>query len=113
MAIILGAVSLLLFGRGVHGDAAWVTRNADYMKENQGKPGVKTLPSGLQYEVLKAADTDGINEGPHPAIGSPCSVHYRGKLIDGKEFDSSYKRGKPASFKPSQVIAGWTEAPML
>ena len=112
-SLLLGLLALVLLGRGVHGDAAWVEENAAYLKKNQGKAGVTTLPSGLQYEVLQAAEGGGVNEGPHPAISSPCSVHYRGRLIDGKEFDSSYKRGRPASFKPSQVIAGWTEALML
>ena len=96
-------------------DDSWVEKNKDYLKANKKKSGVTTLASGLQYEVLKSGTSlgDGINEDPHPDVSSVCSVHYRGKLIDGKEFDSSYKRGKPASFKPSQVIRGWTEALQL
>ena len=65
-----------------------------------------TLPSGLQYRVVEA----GTGQGGRVALSTPCSCNYRGTLIDGTEFDSSYKRGKPATFAPKQVIPGWTEA---
>jgi FKBP-type peptidyl-prolyl cis-trans isomerase FklB len=79
-----------------------------FLEENKGKPGVVTLPSGLQYKVL----TKG--KGPaHPTVDSPCQCHYEGKLIDGTVFDSSYERGEPTSFAPNQVIGGWTEAMQL
>merc|ERR1740117_1927320 len=66
---------------------------------------VVKLPSGLLYKVLKKG------EGTHhPNADSPCDCHYAGTTIDGKEFDSSYKRGKPTTFAPNQVIKGWTEA---
>merc|ERR1712232_581878 len=55
-----------------------------------------------------------VGEGKeHPTADSPCDCHYKGTLIDGKEFDSSYKRGKPTTFAPNQVIKGWTEAMQL
>jgi FKBP-type peptidyl-prolyl cis-trans isomerase FklB len=79
-----------------------------FLAENKNKPGVITLPSGLQYKVLKKG------KGPaHPTIDSPCSCHYEGKLIDGTVFDSSYERGQPTTFAPNQVIKGWTEAMQL
>merc|ERR1711935_377895 len=64
---------------------------------------------GLQYKVLKEAPAGAKS----PLVGTPCSCHYRGTLIDGTEFDSSYKRGDPTTFAPSQVIKGWTEAMQL
>ena len=80
----------------------------EFLAENAKKPDVITLPSGLQYKVL----TKG--EGKHhPTPDSPCLCHYEGRLISGKVFDSSYKRGEPTSFAPNQVISGWTEAMQL
>merc|ERR1711968_40577 len=79
-----------------------------FLEENKAKEGVVTLPSGLQYKVLrKGSGTD------HPTVDSSCECHYEGTLIDGTEFDSSYKRGSPTSFAPNQVIKGWTEAMQL
>merc|ERR1711924_383620 len=79
-----------------------------YLEENKKKDGVITLPSGLQYKVLRKGDgTD------HPTADSSCECHYEGTLIDGTEFDSSYDRGSPTSFAPNQVIKGWTEAMQL
>jgi FKBP-type peptidyl-prolyl cis-trans isomerase FklB len=78
-----------------------------FLAENAKKPGVTTLPSGLQYEVL----TDG--NGPKPGPRSSVTTHYHGTLIDGKVFDSSYQRGQPATFGVNQVIGGWTEALQL
>ena len=65
--------------------------------------------SGLQYKVLKSAEAGAKS----PKAGTPCECHYRGTLIDGTEFDSSYKRGQPATFAPNQVVKGWTEAMQL
>merc|ERR1712086_764745 len=79
-----------------------------YLEENKNKEGVVTLASGLQYKVLRKGP--GIN---HPTADSSCECHYEGTLIDGTEFDSSYKRGSPTSFAPNQVIKGWTEAMQL
>ena len=78
-----------------------------FLAENKSKDGVKTLPDGLQYKVL----TEG--NGPKPASTDTVTVNYRGTLINGKEFDSSYKRGQPASFPVTGVIKGWTEALQL
>merc|ERR1719478_1320342 len=79
-----------------------------YLEENKKKDGVITLPSGLQYKVLRKGDGK-----HHPTVDSPCSCHYEGTLIDGSEFDSSYKRGSPTTFAPNQVIKGWTEIMQL
>jgi FKBP-type peptidyl-prolyl cis-trans isomerase FklB len=78
-----------------------------FLAENKKKEGVKTLPSGLQYKVIKAGT------GKKPAAADTVTTHYRGTLIDGTEFDSSYKREKPATFQVSGVIPGWTEALQL
>ena len=78
-----------------------------FLAANKTKPGVVTLPSGLQYKIVKAGT------GPKPAATDTVVCNYRGTLIDGKEFDSSYKRGEPATFPVSGVIKGWTEALQL
>lgn len=78
-----------------------------FLAENKSKPGITTLPSGLQYEVL----TEGT--GPKPTPRSSVTTHYHGTLINGNVFDSSYQRGQPATFGVNQVIAGWTEALQL
>ena len=75
-----------------------------FLAENKAKEGVVTLPSGLQYRILKLGD------GRKPAETDSVECHYRGTLIDGTEFDSSYPTGKPATFKVTGVIPGWTEA---
>jgi FKBP-type peptidyl-prolyl cis-trans isomerase FklB len=78
-----------------------------FLEENKKKEGVKVLPSGLQYKVLKEGS------GKMPTASDTVTVHYRGTLIDGMEFDSSYKRGQPATFSVNGVITGWTEALQL
>lgn len=75
-----------------------------FLSENKNKEGVKTTNSGLQYKIIKAG------EGEKPAATSKVVVHYRGTLIDGTEFDSSYSRGEPATLGVNQVIKGWQEA---
>ncbi|HUJ96552.1 MAG TPA: FKBP-type peptidyl-prolyl cis-trans isomerase [Terriglobales bacterium] len=80
---------------------------AAFLAENKTKEGVVTLPSGLQYKILKAGD------GAKPTAADTVVCNYRGTLIDGTEFDSSYKRGQPASFPVGGVIKGWTEALQL
>lgn len=79
-------------------------RSEEFLKENAKKEGVKVLPDGLQYKVIKEGS------GKKPAATDTVSVHYRGTLVDGKEFDSSYKRGEPTEFPVNAVIRGWTEA---
>lgn len=83
------------------------TRGQVFLRENSAREGVVTLPSGLQYEVLTDA------EGPKPRPTDRVTTHYRGTLIDGTVFDSSYDRGEPAKFPLNGVIAGWTEALQL
>ncbi|HTX17536.1 MAG TPA: FKBP-type peptidyl-prolyl cis-trans isomerase [Bacteroidota bacterium] len=78
-----------------------------FLAENKKKDSVKTLPSGLQYKVLVQGT------GRKPTLTDTVTTHYRGTLIDGTEFDSSYKRGEPASFPVGGVIRGWTEALQL
>jgi FKBP-type peptidyl-prolyl cis-trans isomerase FklB len=79
----------------------------DFLAANAKKPGVVTLPSGLQYKVIR--EGTGKMPGPRDLV----TVHYRGTLIEGNEFDSSYRKGKPATFRVDGVIAGWTEALQL
>jgi len=78
-----------------------------FLQENAAKEDVVTLESGLQYKVISEG------EGEAPSADSVVEVHYKGTLIDGTEFDSSFKRGVPATFGVNQVIPGWTEALML
>lgn len=81
--------------------------NKNFLIENAKKPGVVSLPSGLQYSIIEEG------KGARPADTSMVKVHYTGTLIDGTVFDSSYKRGEPASFRLNQVIKGWTEGVQL
>ncbi len=78
-----------------------------FLAANKAKDGVVTLPSGLQYKVLKEGT------GPKPTASDTVTCQYRGTLLDGTEFDSSYKRGEPATFPVGRVIKGWTEALQL
>jgi len=78
-----------------------------FLAANKKKTGVKTTKSGLQYKVIKSG------KGATPKTTDTVTTHYRGTLIDGSEFDSSYSRGKPASFPVNGVIKGWTEALQL
>lgn len=79
----------------------------DYLAKNGAQEGVVTLGSGLQYKIITAGT------GASPKVDSNVQVHYRGTLLDGTEFDSSYKRGEPATFPVNGVIPGWTEALQL
>ena len=79
----------------------------EFLDANGKRVEVKTLPSGLQYEILEAG------EGESPKAGDTVKVHYTGKLIDGTVFDSSVDRGEPATFGVTQVIPGWVEALQL
>ncbi len=78
-----------------------------FLNENKKVAGVVTLPSGLQYQVLKEGT------GQKPGLDDEVKVHYSGKTLDGNEFDSSYKRGEPAQFGLTGVIKGWTEVLQL
>ena len=92
--------------RGAEGEKNLAEAKA-FLEANAAKEGVKSLPSGLQYKVL----TEGA--GPKPSATDVVTVNYRGTLIDGTEFDSSYSRGQPASFPLNRVIKGWTEGLQL
>jgi len=89
----------------LHVKAFAVEDSTAFLEENKQRDGVVVLPSGLQYRVLQ------IGQGTvRPNATTKCFCHYRGSLIDGSVFDSSYDRGQPTSFTPSQVIPGWSEA---
>lgn len=79
----------------------------EFLAINKNRPGVVTLPSGLQYEILKEGN------GPKPKVTDQVKCHYHGTLIDGTVFDSSVERGQPATFGVNQVIPGWVEALQL
>ena len=78
-----------------------------FLEENAKKEGIQTTASGLQYEVLRDGD------GPKPGAANTVEVHYEGRLIDGKVFDSSYQRKQTISFPLNRVIPGWTEGLQL
>jgi FKBP-type peptidyl-prolyl cis-trans isomerase len=103
------AAAALLFT--IHPNAAMAQSDKEkgeaFLKENATKEGVKTLPSGLQYKHEKEGT------GKSPKATDTVKVHYRGTLIDGKEFDSSYKRNEPIEFPLNGVIKGWTEGVQL
>ena len=80
---------------------------ATFLAENKKKDGVKTLPSGLQYKVIREG------KGATPTAADAVTTHYRGTFLDGAEFDSSYRRNEPATFPVKGVIKGWTEALQL
>jgi FKBP-type peptidyl-prolyl cis-trans isomerase FklB len=77
------------------------TAGAAFLNDNQAKPGVVTLPEGIQYQVLKEGT------GRQPAIQDKIKAHYKGALLDGKEFDSSFKRNQPFSAPLTALIKGW------
>ena len=86
--------------------AANLEKGKAFLSENAKKEGVTTLPSGVQYRVIESGDAGGTS----PKATDTVEVHYEGRRIDGKVFDSSYKRGKPASFPVSGVVKGFSEA---
>ena len=87
--------------------AANLKAGQDFLEENKKKAGVVSLPSGLQYEILVEGN------GPKPAVTNKVTCHYHGTLIDGTVFDSSVRRGQPATFPLNAVIKGWTEGVQL
>ena len=91
-----------------HSEGATARKDGEaFLAANKSKEGVQTLPDGLQYKILQQGS------GPKPTANDTVTVNYRGTLISGKEFDSSYKRGQPISFPVGGVIKGWTEALQL
>jgi FKBP-type peptidyl-prolyl cis-trans isomerase FklB len=105
MWIGVGYFALLLLVICAVVGAHTAQENAAFLEENKLRDGVVVLPSGLQYRILQSGDG-----AIHPNATTKCLCHYRGSLIDGSVFDSSYDRGKPTSFAPNQVIQGWSEA---
>lgn len=101
------AVQKLSRGGGQPASPETLAKNKEYLDANKAKPGVVVTASGLQYKVINAGS------GASPKATNTVKVHYRGTLIDGTEFDSSYKRGQPAEFAVGGVIKGWTEALQL
>jgi FKBP-type peptidyl-prolyl cis-trans isomerase FklB len=93
--------------RAVEQELTLSAEGKKFLEENAKKEGVVTTPSGLQYKVIE----EGMGKTPQPT--DEVTVNYRGTLINGKEFDSSYKRGKPATFRLNGVIKGWTEGLQL
>mmetsp|Transcript_22989 Transcript_22989/g.47825 ORF Transcript_22989/g.47825 Transcript_22989/m.47825 type:complete len:159 (-) Transcript_22989:2209-2685(-) len=79
----------------------------EWLAKKDAEEDVVKLDSGLRYKEIRAGT------GKSPLLSTPCKCHYAGTLIDGTEFDSSYKRGQPLTFAPNQVIKGWTEAMQL
>ncbi len=96
-----------LFNLNKEKSAANLKAGQDFLESNKTNPGVVTLPSGLQYTVLVEGS------GPKPAATNKVTCHYHGTLIDGTVFDSSVKRGQPATFPLNAVIKGWTEGLQL
>ncbi len=107
----LGAVTVARAETSITGDQTQMqatdSKQTAYLDENKKKPGVVTLPDGLQYRIIKTG------KGPKPGPTDMVTVNYSGKLIDGTEFDSSYKRNQPAQFPVNGVIPGWVEALQL
>ncbi len=101
------SISDRLFQRRNEIAAANLKAGNDFLASNREKPGVTELPSGLQYEVIHMGD------GTKPGPASKVTCHYHGTLIDGTMFDSSVKRGVPATFPLNAVIKGWTEGLQL
>jgi FKBP-type peptidyl-prolyl cis-trans isomerase FklB len=88
-------------------DAENIATGKKFLDENKKKPGVVTMPSGLQYKVISEGN------GESPSLTDKVKVHYEGKLIDGKVFDSSKRRGQPLEFAVNGLIKGWTEALLM
>lgn len=111
---VLTAVFLLLSGCTLDVDGRMeelrqvseenIAAGNQFLADNRNQPGVEETASGLQYRVIRSG------QGASPAASDQVKVHYRGRLLDGSEFDSSYDRGEPAVFPVDRLIPGWTEA---
>ena len=101
-ATMEGAQKELMTARAATGEKAKTT-SAAFLAANKKKKDVKTLKSGLQYKVIS------MGKGKQPKADSSITAHYKGTLVSGREFDSSYRRNKPATFNVGQVIPGWKE----
>jgi peptidylprolyl isomerase/FKBP-type peptidyl-prolyl cis-trans isomerase FklB len=111
LLIAVAVAALALGGCKDHKKAAEnLTAAQTFMAQNAKKPGVKTLPDGVQYEIVRS----GPETGAHPKKGDLLKVHYEGKLTSGEVFDSSYERGSPAVMELDQLIPAWMEViPMM
>ena len=109
--VVLAVILFAIVPIAAKGEGSLAEKNQKegeaFLAANAKKAGVTTLPSGLQYAIIK----DGT--GKKPSATDIVTVHYKGTLLNGAEFDSSYKRGQPASFPLNQVIKGWTEGVQL
>ena len=101
------AITTFMNSKGEKKSAEITAEGDKFLVENKTKPGVVTTPSGLQYLVLKQGN------GAKPKSSSEVTVHYKGTLLNGRQFDSSYERGEPLSFPLSRVIPGWIEGLQL
>jgi FKBP-type peptidyl-prolyl cis-trans isomerase len=106
LPLVLTLTLTSILTMSLHADSA-LERGQKFLKENASKEGVKTTASGLQYKITQEGT------GRTPKASDTVVVHYKGTLIDGKEFDSSFKRGEPATFPLGAVIRGWTEGLQL
>lgn len=102
-----GVIQSYMMGVEKKKGEANIEKGKKFLEENGKKPGVITLPSGLQYQIIKEGT------GPKPALTDKVTTHYHGTLMDGTVFDSSVERGQPAQFPVNQVIPAWTEALQL
>lgn len=103
---LLGVAAITLASANLMAQTA-AEKGTQFLAQNASQEGVKTTPSGLQYKVVKEGT------GKSPKATDTVKVHYRGTLLDGTEFDSSYKRGEPIEFPLNRVIPGWTEGVQL
>ena len=101
------SITEFMSARSEKNSAALIAEGDKFLAGNKNKPGVVTLPSGLQYIILTPGN------GPKPKKDAEVTVHYKGTLLNGKQFDSSYDRGEPISFPLSRVIPGWVEGVQL
>ena len=114
LALVVLAAGLSLLAACQRGpDPKVLAANAEagkaFLAKNASEPGVRTLPSGLQYQVVKSGPAEGVR----PLPGDQIKVHYEGKLLTGEVFDSSYERGVPAVMPLDGLIPGWVEALQL
>lgn len=105
-AVLAVALALAACSKQAEADPNALAEAQAYLAENAKKPGVKTLPSGLQYQIVRTGPENGVR----PTLRDEVKVHYEGKLPDGTVFDSSFERGAPAVFGVQGLIAAWEEA---
>jgi FKBP-type peptidyl-prolyl cis-trans isomerase len=107
LSLLVALAASLTISSSLMSQTSNLEQGKAFLKANASKPGVKTTPSGLQYLVLEEG------KGKSPKATDTVLVHYKGNLLDGSEFDSSYKRNEPISFPLNGVIPGWTEGVQL